>query len=164
MRLDPLNTEALALAWAAHVGAVTWDEVVIWADGWILRLDTPPEEVLELSLSGSRPDEAQTLLRQLARTGNSKEAVSLLTRRLLDTLQTGRIDAAFIAYRLERIQSLSFSDVPDDVRLPRLPSVFFDVVLELITTLELLPILQPWKLDFTEEVRDEVVTSLHPFL
>jgi hypothetical protein len=83
---DALNTEALALAWATHVGAVTWDEVVTWADGWILRLDAPPQEVLELSLSESRPEDGVQGLSLLALPGDEAAAGRLLAQRLLDEL------------------------------------------------------------------------------
>ncbi len=74
-----LSTEALALAWAVHVGTTVWEEVIAWADGWILTLDSPPDELLELSLSAASPDEAWTLLRRLARGGPS--CGSAITRR-----------------------------------------------------------------------------------
>lgn len=126
MPVAHLPTEALALAWAAQVGAATWKEVVAWADGWILRLDAPPAELLELSLSGGRPDEAFTLLRRLAQRGVPGAALSGLAKRLWDDLDRGQGDALALANRLADIVPLSSGEEPDDVRLPSVPADFRD--------------------------------------
>lgn len=157
---DKLDTEALALAWAVDVGAVVWAEVVVWADGWILALDRPPEALLELSLSAGRgrPDTAWTLLRQLARSGNPEGGVSLLAQKLLDVLQAGQVNSAYLANRLSGLRFLACSAVPDDVRLPALSEEFLNAALDL----EILK--EPWHPEFTLDPTAEVVLMLERFL
>lgn len=118
-----LPTEALALAWAAQVGAVTWAEVVDWADGWMVRLDAPPAELLELSLSARRPNEAFTLVRRLAQRGEAGAALSMLARRLKEAIDAERMDAVTLASRLVDVSALSLEE-PDDVRLSPPPLDF----------------------------------------
>ncbi|EYB67144.1 hypothetical protein DEIPH_ctg051orf0060 [Deinococcus phoenicis] len=151
---EALNAEALALVWAVYVGAVAWEEVVAWADGWILRLDAPPEELLELSLSVGKPNEAETLLRQLARMGKAGAAVPLLAQKLLDALRAEQIDGAFL-HSIGELQHLSFSGVPDDVRLPQLPDEVLAALLDLWPP--------PWKSE-NSALRGEVAATLQGFL
>lgn len=126
-----LPTEALALAWAVQVGAVTWEEVVAWADGWILRSDAPPAELLELSLAGRRPDEAFTLLRRIAQVGDPGAALPLLAQKLRSGLLTGHLDSLVLAAGLKDMGFLSLNEEPDDVRLPSPPPEFCNAAWEL---------------------------------
>jgi hypothetical protein len=158
MSAADLPTEALALAWAVQVGAVNWEGVVAWADGWLLRLDESPEELLDLSLSARRPDEALTLLRRLAQRGDPDAALSALARRLLDGLRDGTVQGAVLAEHLESLRFLSLAGVPDGVRLPAPPKRFLDAAHHLWFLLE------PWNLDFTPDVTAEVSGTLHRFL
>lgn len=153
-----LPTEALALAWAAQVGAVTWAEVVDWADGWMVRLDAPPAELLELSLSARRPNEAFTLVRRLARGGDSDAALPMLARRLLNVLEEGLPNSLFLAEHLRGLRFLSLPEVPDDVRLPEPPEEFMTAAVDLWYSLE------PWNPEFTPDVAMEVKETLRRFL
>ncbi|MEF2276898.1 hypothetical protein V3W47_01225 [Deinococcus sp. YIM 134068] len=126
-----LPTEALTLAWAVQVGAATWEEVVAWADAWILRLSAPTEDLLELSLSARKPNEAFTLLRRLAQRGDPDAALSMLAWKLRDGIDWQRINAVVLASHLADMAALSLDEEPDDVRLPPLPPGFREAAWEL---------------------------------
>ncbi|MFC6591918.1 hypothetical protein ACFP81_07795 [Deinococcus lacus] len=66
-----------------------WEEVIAWADSWILRLDTWPDELTEISLNGRRKNsEARAALAQLGKRGQF-DAVGV-ARQALKHLQAGR--------------------------------------------------------------------------
>lgn len=53
--------------WAAFdLGLMDWAQIMAWADGWILRLDTHPELLLDVSLSVTRPKDGATALKGMA--------------------------------------------------------------------------------------------------
>ena len=51
-----LFDEAFQLNYAVYRGVLSWQKVVSWADGWIERLDSWPDEITEISLYGRQKD------------------------------------------------------------------------------------------------------------
>ncbi|WP_146009478.1 hypothetical protein [Deinococcus planocerae] len=142
---------------------MTWEEVVEWADGWILRLDAPPAELLELSLSGRRPDEAFTLLRRLARRGDPDAALSTLAGRLREDIDRGQADALVLAGRLTDLAALSSDEEPDDVRLPP-PSPSFRDAAWLLYAISVERGTDDEEEEFDRNLAEEVLVTLQRFL
>ncbi|WP_216328111.1 hypothetical protein, partial [Deinococcus aestuarii] len=123
-----------------------------------LNLPAPTSTAQQvLSLSARKPNEAFTLLRRLAQGGDPDAALAALVRRLLDGVEEGKLEAAFLAGHLKRLQFLSLPEVPDDVRLPGLPDEFLSI------TRDLWYLTEPWNLDFTPNMAAEVVETLQRF-
>ncbi len=68
-------------------GIALSDEIVIWADAWIMRLDERSDALIEVSLSKARQNEMLTALGELADPNLSQEAFSLLCRLLVAFLR-----------------------------------------------------------------------------
>ncbi|MCY1703360.1 hypothetical protein [Deinococcus sp. SL84] len=78
---------ALLNARIFHVGN-DWNAVIAWADSWIERLDVFPDELVEISLGGSRKDSgARAALAQLALKGRLD--VRVILRKALQELDAG---------------------------------------------------------------------------
>ncbi|MDO4264115.1 MAG: hypothetical protein Q4C67_07945, partial [Deinococcus sp.] len=78
---------ALLNARIFHVGN-DWNAVIAWADSWIERLDVFPDELVEISLGGSRKDSgARVALAQLALKGRLD--VRVILRKALQELDAG---------------------------------------------------------------------------
>lgn len=157
-----MHTEALALIWAAQIGAVSWQERTAWADRWILELNEHPEALLDLSLSGGQSHRAWSLLRQLARHGGPGEALPLLARRLLNGLEAAQVDPLDLAARLEDVNSLSSQEEPDDVRLPAPAPQFWEATRQLVQLHVYLD--SPPNQEEVQNVTEEVVSTLRKFL
>lgn len=163
MPVADLSTEALALAWAVQVGAVTWEEVAAWADRWILGLDAPPADLLELSLSARKPNEAFTLLRRLAQRGDPDVALSSLAGRLREEIDWGHADALVLASRLADVAVLSSNEEPDDVRLPP-PSPSFRDAAWLLYSIAVERGTADEEEEFDRNLAEEVLMTLQCFL
>lgn len=93
-----LFDEAFDLNFALYRNACQWTEVIAWADDWISRLDQWPDEIIEISLNGSRKDStARHALARLAESGKPQHGPEKLVRLALQQLELGREPAKIIS-------------------------------------------------------------------
>ncbi|THF68866.1 hypothetical protein E7T06_14455 [Deinococcus sp. Arct2-2] len=78
----PVALEARVFYHLLIADVVQTVDVVRWADGWIVQLQTPPEALLEVSLNGKRLNDLIHSLRELADPKFSSDSVEMLCRML----------------------------------------------------------------------------------
>ena len=87
--LQQLYDEAAELNLRVFRHWAVWEDVIQWADSWIGRLDTWPDEITEISLNGRHKDSgARAALATLAQRGRC-DAVRLV-RLELSALESGK--------------------------------------------------------------------------
>lgn len=108
-----LRTEATVHHLLFREGLLAGAEAVAWADGWILRLDTWPDELTDISLSGGKANEIFSALGRLAWPTLSAEAFGLICRYLLARLDEDDAWLPSITSLLWRIHyDSAFGDKP----------------------------------------------------
>src|SRR5215813_2463422 len=78
---DSLHQQAADLAFRHALGLVTAEEVIAWADGQVLSLDSPGTEIINLSLAANDPT---SIHRRLDELGNGADRRLSLKRALLE--------------------------------------------------------------------------------
>lgn len=90
-----LCSEAAARYLLLRHGIHTTEEIVAWADEWIERLDDLPEDLIDVSLSGSNWNELFSALNRLACPLIEMEEFRMLCRILLARLEAEGEEALF---------------------------------------------------------------------
>jgi hypothetical protein len=116
--MSAINQDAQRMSLLFQYGVVPADEVIAWADSWIVRMDSPPDSLFELSsTSPSNTGDILACLRQLSAGADFWIAFRAALPRLRDYVASHRDRAESIADHLYRT-ACSFQDsgVPDDLR------------------------------------------------
>lgn len=106
-----LPTEAALYHLLIREGFCGGAEAVAWADRWMLRLDNPPDELTEISLSGGDSNEILSALGRLAWPTLSEQAFGQLCRLLLARLEADEGAMSAVNSLLWRVHYGSFNGV-----------------------------------------------------
>lgn len=109
--LYPLPTEATLYHLLIREGLCSGAEAVAWADRWIMRLDNPPDELTEISLSGGNLNDILSALGRLALPTLSEQAFGQLCGLLLARLEADARAISMVNSLLWRIHYDGFHGV-----------------------------------------------------
>lgn len=109
-----LRNEAEVLAIAIELGVVQVAEAVDWADQYIVALDQPPYELIELSSAGaSHPLDVAHLLRTVPGAADVPAVCRRVFARMLSALNEGRMSPESVARALDFMQLEGRAPDPD---------------------------------------------------
>lgn len=101
-------------------GLVSKEDIVAWADDVLMRLESPPQFLYDLSLAGSKNDlDVSSLLRELSAGGDPTETYATAFRRfsrsLYQHLESGVLSPDEVAARLYKVAWQTDLQLPERV-------------------------------------------------
>lgn len=108
-----LADEAAENLEAFYLKLVSWDQVIQWADEWILYLDCHPEALLEVSLSSQVQEQGKTALAELARQSDQETVFPHLKKLWREALESERVNGLTVVQQAWMMQAYAGYDTKD---------------------------------------------------